>query len=71
MSKPIGQAAILFSETGVNVATGRTVGEQFNVINQTAEPRGATAETTVQALQQRLDLRDHTIVTAVSGEEVL
>ncbi|MCG3149248.1 MAG: hypothetical protein PCFJNLEI_02708 [Verrucomicrobiae bacterium] len=76
MSKSTGWAAVFFGETGLDVTTARASGAELKIVQQVTEPLATTAtgdqlQGTVQTLRQRLDLRDHRIVTAVSCEDVL
>jgi Tfp pilus assembly PilM family ATPase len=77
MNKARGWAAVVFSDDALAVTTARPSGNQVNVVQQTTEPLAPTIEAgdrlqiTAQTLRQRVDLRDHHIVTAIPCEDVL
>jgi Tfp pilus assembly PilM family ATPase len=75
-----GWAAIFFGESSLELTTARGSGVDVSVENQTSAPlppaeEGADAksrwQTAVQDLCQKLDPREHRIVTAIRGEDVL
>ena len=77
-SKPHDWAAIVFDEAGIAVTTARPAGNELTVIRETTEPHvpvdgqalTARYQVTAQRLRQRLDLREHKIVTAIGGDDV-
>lgn len=77
MNNARGWAAVVFSDAALAVATARPSGSDVNAVQQTTEPLATTVEAgdrlqiTAQTLRQRVDLRDHRIVTAIPCEDVL
>ena len=78
LNKPHDWAAVIFDEAGVAVTTVRPAGNELSVVRETTEPHvlvdgqelTARYQATVQRLRQRLDLREHKIVTAIGGDDV-
>lgn len=73
-------AAVIFDDEGLAITTVHPAGSELNVVQQTTEPhaapndgQGVTAryQATAQTLRRRVDLRDHQIVTAIGGCDVL
>ena len=65
--------------TAVAVATVRPAGNEFSITLESTEPHGAPIDgqaaaaryqATAQILRNRVDLREHQIVTAIGGEDV-
>ena len=80
LGKPRDWAAVVLDETGIAVATARTAGTELSLVLQTTEPHAAPIagqdsaaryQATAQTLRQRVDLREHQIVTVIGGDDVL
>jgi type II secretory pathway component PulL len=77
LQKPRGWAAIFFGETALELATTRPAGVNIDrqaaaslPAEEGAEPQARLAAA-VQQLRPQVDPREHHIVTAISGEDVL
>ena len=77
--KTRGWAAVVFDDAGIAITTARPAGNDLSVVMQTTEPHvpvdgqevTARYQATARTLRQRVDLRDHQIVTAIGGCDVL
>jgi len=78
--KTRGWAAVVFDDVGIAVTTARPAGNELSIVLETTEPHAAPIEgqeltfryqATAQTLSQRVDLREHHIVTSIGGDDVL